>query len=912
VGQEMGGIRQASLMAAVELAANGIVITDASGRIEYVNPAFTEMTGYTNADISGHTPRILKSGHQSAEFYKELWSTIQSGRVWSGELINRRKNGTYYAEETKISPVLDADGNIVSYIAIKQDVTERRAAEEARAFLEAIAQSASDSIVACSPDGIILTWNRGAEAIFGHSASEAIGQHMSMIVPQEKLGRMGKVLARLVQGENLREHESVFLHKSGRRIDISLTAYPIRDHEGKVKAISSIVHDITERNHAKEAAQFQHSLLHAIHENALDGILVVNHDGIIVLRNKRFLDIWQIPVPDVALAVPDTATGLHDQQILSQGLDRVEDPEEFLLRVEELYADPDQDDFCEIELKDGRTLERYSTSLRNDSNGQYLGRVWFCRDITIRKNSQQALQRSEEKFRQMTDNIHEAFWMLEGGKILYISPAYEQIWGRTCDSLYRDPMIWQESIHPDDLERVRLMFYRQLQGESVQTEYRIRTPEGNEKWIRNRAFPIRDQGGQLNRVVGIAEEITEQKRYEAELIDARQGADTANRAKSRFLANMSHEIRTPMNGVIGMIQLLLQTELSSEQRSFAEVAQTSGRFLLSLIDDILDLSKIEAGKIALEKLSFDLRQIVESVIEPLLVEADAKGLEFESLVSPEIPKILRGDIHRFRQVLTNLTANAIKFTKHGKVSLAAVLAGRSKDTATIRFTITDTGIGMPPEILATLFSPFMQADDSTTRKYGGTGLGLAISKQLVELMGGRIGAESQESNGSSFWFTVVFEISTEIAPARTTESVLPARQIASERSDLRILVAEDNSINRLVALAQLGKLGHKADAVANGAEALRALEEVRYDLVLMDCEMPVMDGYEATRCIRESSNSQIPIIAITAHAMSDERDKCIRVGMNDYISKPVDLQRLAEVLEKWSPRVRSASSSGNL
>jgi signal transduction histidine kinase/DNA-binding NarL/FixJ family response regulator len=404
------------------------------------------------------------------------------------------------------------------------------------------------------------------------------------------------------------------------------------------------------------------------------------------------------------------------------------------------------------------------------------------------------------------------------------------------------------------------------------------------------------------------------KRANGALTEARTAALQAARATSEFLRNMSHEIRTPMNGVMGMLQLLLETDLSAEQRRYASISEASGRTLLALINDILDLSKIEARKVVLENLKFDLRRTVEDVVQLLGVLARAKGLDIRSRVSEKIPPTLFGDASRLRQVLTNLSGNAIKFTERGEVALDAALESQEDGKATVRFAVTDTGIGVRPDQARTLFAPFAQADTSITRRYGGTGLGLAISKQLVEMMGGTIGIESQEGKGSTFWFTAVFGTLPGAATS-TAEPVASAQggplasegdeSVAMERVanatayEARILIADDNATNQAVALAQMEKLGYKADAVVNGTEALEALRHRRYDLVLMDAEMPTMDGYEATRRIRESGDLRVPIIGMTAHATSGERDKCIAVGMNDFLSKPVDLHDLSAVLAKW-------------
>ncbi|BBL77133.1 histidine kinase N-terminal 7TM domain-containing protein [Methylomagnum ishizawai] len=565
-----------------------------------------------------------------------------------------------------------------------------------------------------------------------------------------------------------------------------------------------------------------------------------------------------------------------------------------------------------------RRVYRLALSPILEPGGGLLGHLLYGHEITAHKAAETALRDSEQRFRQLADNTTDVFWVAEWPevKLLYISPAFESIWGVPRQALYRDPRRrWRASVHPGDRPWLWRRWREQVERGQSELEYRIVRPDGGVRWIEDRSRLIAD--GRGFRIVGIARDITRAKQLSeelerhrhhledlvaertAQLEEARRQAESANAAKGSFLANMSHEIRTPISAVLGLADLCLQTGLSERQRGYLLKIKGASTGLLGIINDILDFSKIEAGKLELEEIEFGLDEVLERLAAVVAEKARERGLELVFDGVERVSPRLVGDPLRLGQVLINLVGNAVKFSARGTVAVDFREEAGDGGVSILHVAVSDQGIGLTPAQLDGLFSPFSQADCSTTRRYGGTGLGLAISRRLVEMMGGTLSAESEYGRGSVFRFGVRLRTGRGgvLPPAG---AAIDADALAAPLRGADILLVEDNIINREVLVELLDGRGLRVRSAENGLQALRAVAARKPDAVLMDCQMPVMDGYEACRALRANpAYRDLPIIALTANALDSDRERCLAAGMNAYLVKPVDLEALLRALVQW-------------
>ncbi|MFZ6773664.1 PAS domain S-box protein [Undibacterium sp. SXout7W] len=1039
-------IRKLSL--AIEQSPNSVLITDLECKIEYVNDAFTKNTGYEREQAIGQTPRMLKSGKTPESTYQQMWATLVQGHVWKGEFINRNRHGNEIIEAAIIVPLRQSDGEITHYVAIKEDVTLRKQQEAQLRKLFLAAEQSPTSIVITNLDAQIEYVNEAFVRTTGYSRDEALHKNPRLLksgqTPQKNYDEMW---ASLSQGHSW-SGELINRRKDGSEYIEFANIAPIRQEDGVITHYLAIKEDVTEkktmsveleryRQHLEQLVESRTTELNiavqeqnALFDSATAGIVLLKNRTIIRANHQmdemfgyafgeqigRLTRIW--------FADDATFVDIGKQVYSRLGRGEIDSREQALIR------------------KDGTQFWARMSCRSVDSSDLNKGVVVIVEDITYERQAAEALRLANDEQQAIFNTANSGIALISDRIILranrrlheMLEWSFGSLIGQTTDVLYVDEVardvdiggayeqIWRGEVHRRDQALVRR--------------------DGTQFWARLTGTAV-DVHDHAKGTVWVIDDITAERAAIEQIRHAKALAETAVRTKSDFLANMSHEIRTPMNAIIGMSHLVMKTELSARQMDYVRKIQSSSQHLLGIINDILDLSKIEAGKMVVEHINFELDAVLDNVSSLIAEKAAAKGLEFIIDIDDDVPRSLIGDPLRVGQILINYFNNAIKFTEAGEVAVRISVLENTEQQVLLNFSVKDSGIGIDEEQLSRLFKSFEQADTSTTRKYGGTGLGLAISKQLAEMMGGTVGVQSEVGKGSVFWFSARLDRGVEktrlllpspdlrdrrvlviddneyardvicdllrsmtfvvsavssgaegvaeilraveennpyevvfldwqmpdmdgIATAkeirrhlsdkaphlimitaygrddvmrtagdvgiegvlikpvtssllfetvmRMMNGVLPDFPVGTQSSELnisfneiagaRILLVEDNELNQEVATALLTEVGLKVDVAGNGLIAIDMLnrhgDSHYYDMVLMDMQMPVMDGITATQEIRKLTQFvHLPIVAMTANAMSGDRERCLQAGMNDHIAKPIDPDNLWAKLRLW-------------
>ena len=962
-------------------------------------------------------------------------------RLTTGQRAGLQTVGHQVGLQVELDRELDRRATSLQHTAAEHQRTAL-ALRDTEAFYQALVESLPQNIFRKDLSGRFTFVNAQFCETVGRAREEILNHTDFDLFPREQAAKFQADDRRMLATGQIYRTTEENLTPDGQRHYFEVIKTPVLDASGQAVGTQGIFWEVTrERRTQAELAQ-ERDLLRALLTNAPDVIYFKDRSSRILRASQAFAR--KVGLVDPAMLIGKTDHDLFDRE--HADLARA-DEEKILATGESIEGK------TERELSGGRVSWVLTSKLPlRDANGNIIGTFGLSRDITALKQAQEEAEQAEEKFRSIVWNaVDGIFQTTPEGRYLSANPALAKIYGfSSVEELKQSFTDIAHQLYVDEGRREEFARRMTERGVVEHFESRVRKKNGEIIWISENARAVRRADGSLSYYEGTVEDISDRKQVEQELAAARDEALASSRTKSQFVANMSHEIRTPMNGVISMARLLLDTPLTAEQRDYAETVKSSAEALLTIINDILDFSKLESGRMNLAAEELDLREVVEDTVELLAERAFSKGVEFSDWIDERVPDRLQGDAGRIRQVLTNLIGNAVKFTLKGEVQVRVEITDESTAGLAVRFVVQDTGIGIPEAARAKVFEAFTQADESTTRQFGGTGLGLAISRQLVERMGGRMGFDSHEGQGSSFWFTAVLQrppTVVESDPSRTGRAQLKLRVLVADdhantrlavqheltvagadvltvgtgaevltvlqheaaagrpidvtlidlqlpdmdalvlaheihaqpglqgarlvllaplgqrlepnllrtvglsayvvkpvkrtrlletlaavhrgedpaaaarpvvptapsrstdasrtRRPLRILLAEDNLVNRKVAQKLLAKLDYSIDVATNGREALATLATQPYDVVLMDCQMPELDGYETTRTLRREEadgtyGARPPhfVIALTANAMAGDREKCLEAGMDDFITKPIELSQLDTALKR--------------
>ena len=862
---------------------------NADGLFTYVGKASASVLGYAPTELVGRKRFYDLHPEEGREEFKSAAFDVfgRRGVFTNYENPARTRDGRVIWLSTNGFPLLDAAGGLLGYRGNDTDITSEKQARTQLAQREAMLASMLENL----PVDFWARDKAGRGIIQSRLSKEHWGDFCGLDVDAQarQPGNVEKWKdkhARLYAGETLEQEEELTLTDGRSRIFHSMGA-PIVMH-GEVAGILGINLDITERKNI-EAQLARERLFNDAIINSIPGLLYLyDQDGRLVRWNRMHSEL----------------TGYTDRELASMHLmdwyrDDPATQDRIAKAIERVLEDGIGTEEAQLQTKDGRRIPFFFTAVRLELEG----RTYFTGigiDMTERRRSEEALRLSEERLALALEASSDGLWdwNLETGE-MYFSPRYLDMLGYAPGELEPNIASWEKLLHPDDREEAkRIELDHMERGEPFAIEFRLRNKSAEWQWVMSRGKVVEwDSDGRPRRMVGTHVDIDQRKRMENELVKAKEAAEAASLAKSEFLANMSHEIRTPLNGIMGMLQLLANEAGNEEQRRTCAMALQATNRLTRLLSDILDLSRVEAGKMQMRIEPFNLREALEHAVELFRPMAMQSGLEFSHHFDPALPEIVAGDAVRVQQVLANLIGNAFKFTTEGYVSVEAYpLPTNESGCVRVFFAVSDSGRGIGDEALGTLFQPFSQVSQGFTRDHQGAGLGLAITRRLVALMGGNMAVESEPDFGTAFSFSLTFK-TAEVAPA----SPEPAEVRQTPTLPLRILLAEDDEVTIFATRTLLARAGYEVGVARTGHEAVSLLRDQEFGLVLMDIQMPGMDGVEATRIIRNDpglgARRNIPIVALTAFAMDGEKETILAAGMDGYVSKPVGMKELIRAID---------------
>ena len=880
---------------------SGVIISDNQGIIKYVNKNTCEISKYSREELMEQDSRIFDSGFHPQHFFEDMWNTISSGSVWKNEIKNKAKDGSFYWTDTTVVPFSHANEKPYQYVSIKQDITKQK--QDANQLSQFFNISV-DYFCVGNSTGFFEKVSPAFSKMSGYSEDELLSQTFFNFVHEEDIEITNKSMEKLAQGLGSSNLEVRFKCKSG---DYKLLSWnSATDHE--TGSFFATARDVTESKRISE-------------ENIRLSWVAKSTDNIVIITDKYRKIQWVNQAFETSTGYSlDEAIGKNPASLLQYEETSLETVDTIGKALNNKVSFKGE---IKNRSKDGRRnwLDLSINPIFNDKN-ELINFISIETDITEKKKKDLSIRNLLDTQNSIFNGVgHAVMFINADGIVQVINKAGINILGYTTEEVVgkmsaltfhdADEVLKRsldltvelgEKIEPDFNTLIAKTAIEYNNMDANEWTYISKSGKRTPVWMSITC--IKNTDGAVLGYFSAAEDYTIKKQAESDLINAKNLAEMAVFAKDSFLANMSHEIRTPLNAIIGFTELLSQRDLDTVQSEYVGNIQDAGDNLLLLINDILDLSKIESSQLVIEAHPFNVKNVLNHVYSLLKVKADQKGLEFSLFLDANMPESVSGDKGRINQIIMNLAGNAIKFTESGEVSISVKKMSETDTTVTLKFSIKDTGIGIAPEKLNTVFERFIQAEASTTRKFGGSGLGLSIVKQLVELLDGEISVKSKIGLGSEFYFSIIF---SKAETVQTETRVIGILNQQSSLGKLSILLCEDNEMNKRLAKIVIESFGFKLDIASNGQEGIDLLLKNQYDLILMDLQMPVKDGYQTTIYIRNELKMTIPIIAMTAHSLVGEQQKCFNTGMNAYVVKPFKQAELLDnihlVLKKESEKV---------